>query len=129
MIRRFRKTLCNVFYTTENYYELAFSEDLQGPTRRKIESDRSWSECNFWCGSFQRQRWTERRLPKREHPRYGNMGSAAHRRSFIAAVSYSAIRYKSSWCSRPSLCTAVLIPDLAITCHRNPQRKHRTAHQ
>src|ERR1017187_613592 len=118
MIRRFRKTLCNVFYTTENYYELAFSEDLQGATRRKVESDRSGSECNLWRGSFQRQRWTERRLPKREHPRYGNMGSAAHRRSNVAAVSYSAIRYRLSWCSRPSLSTAVLIPDLAITGRR-----------
>ena len=74
----------------------------------------------------QHQRGTTGRLPKREHPRHGHMGSATHRRSFTT-VRYSATRHRLF--RHDSLSAAVNSCLAADTCHRNPQRKYGTAHQ
>ena len=66
------KSLC-IGWKPEISHELAFSQDLQGVTRREVESNCSWPECHAGCSPIQHQHWAEGCVPEREHPRYGNM--------------------------------------------------------
>src|ERR1039457_7382469 len=103
--------LLTAWAITEAFYELAFSQVVQGHTRREAESDRPWFELNVWCSAVQHQRWTERRLQKRIHPWHRHMGPAADRRPFVAAVQWSTAFRR--WTRRSvHFARAALIPGL-----------------